>query len=152
MVALVGLGLLAGGATGTLASRETGTGQAEAAKVAHEIDATGKTEETITHSEAEATVVRSAPPARPSVKEPEIRIALAPLPDQDRPARRLARLAAAAHADNAAAPKTPSTASGDDAAWQRYAATTPVIDGPMIAIVIDDSGHDIARTKRLAAF
>ena len=151
-VALVGLALLAGGATGTLASRDTGSGQAEAAEVVHEIDATGKTEEVVTPGEAEATVVKSDPPSRPSVKKPAMRIALAPRPDQDRPARRLARLAAASHADNAAVPKAPSTASGDTAAWQRYAATTPVVDGPMIAIVIDDSGHDIARTKRLAAF
>jgi uncharacterized protein len=152
VVALVGLGLLAGGATGTLASRETGAGQAEAAEVAHEMDASDETEEVVTPSAPHATATKSEPAARPRVKEPEMRIALAPLPDQDRPARRLARLVAASQSDNVAPPKPPSTTSGGDAAWQRNAAATPIIDGPMIAIVIDDSGHDIARTKRFAAF
>ena len=151
VVALIGLGLLAGGATGTLASRETGTGQAEASEVAHEMDASDKTEEVVTPSAPQATATKSEPAAHP-VKEMEMRIALAPLPDQDRPARRLARLVAASQSDSVAAPKPTVTTSGGDAAWQRNAARAPVIDGPMIAIVIDDSGHDIARTKRLAAF
>lgn len=152
VIALVGLGLLAGGSTGTFASRETGARQAEASEVTSEMDTSSKTEEIFSQSEVQATVATSEPAVPQSTKVTKMEVALAPRPDQDRPARSLARLTAASQADNAAAPNALSLYTGDDAAWQRYAATPPVIDGPMIAIVIDDSGHNIARTKRLSAF
>jgi len=152
VMALLGLGLLAGGATSTFASRETGARQAEASEIPSEMDTPGKTEGVVSQSEAQATVATFEPAAPQSAKEPKMEVALAPRPDRDRPARRLARLTAASQADNAATPKAFSVTTSYDAAWQRYAATPPVIDGPMIAIVIDDSGHNIARTQRLSAF
>lgn len=152
VIALVGLGLLAGGGAGTFASRETGARQAEASKISSEMNTSSKTEGVVSQSEVQATVATSEPVVPKSAKESKMEVALAPRPDRDRPARRLARLTAASQADNWATPKPLSVYTGDDAAWQRYAAPPPVIDGPMIAIVIDDSGHNIARTKQLSAF
>jgi polysaccharide deacetylase 2 family uncharacterized protein YibQ len=136
----------------TFVSRETGARQAESSEISSEMDTSGKTEGVVWQSEAQATIATSEPAAPQSAKEPKMVVALAPRPDRDRRARRPARLTAASQADNAAAPKALPVTAGDDAAWLRYAATPPVIDGPMIAIVIDDSGHNIARTKRLSAF
>ena len=152
VIALVGLGLLVGGATGTFASGETGDPHAEASEILSKMDTSGRTDGVVSQSEAQATVATSKLGALESAIKPKIMATLEPRPDRDRPARRLAGLTAASQGDNPAAPKALPGNTGDDAAWQRYAATPPVIDGPMIAIVIDDSGHNIARTKRLSAF
>ena len=150
VVALVGLGLLAGGATGTLASRETDAGQAAAADPAPEPTAAESTDRP---EPQVATLSEPTPPPPPATATTETTIALAPRPDLERPAR---RLAASVTAPTTGQPSAATNADGErsshDDAWQRHAAKSPVIDGPMIAIVIDDTGHDMARTKRLAAF
>jgi uncharacterized protein len=163
LIALVGLGLLVGGAVGTLAGRDTETVQA--ASVAPEAAPSKKADTAVhaapVHAENTPQPRAESPPrdnqAAPvplATSEPEPRIALAPVPDRDRPARRLADVLStvpSAHSPGASS-HSADNAEGGDVAWQRFAATAPVIDGPMIAIVIDDSGHDIARTRRLAAF
>ncbi|NQV80452.1 MAG: divergent polysaccharide deacetylase family protein [Alphaproteobacteria bacterium] len=156
VVALVGLGLLAGGATGALGSRDSESAPAATAEqtvpTVHENTATAAPRE----HQGEASSQIAAPPLPLATSEPEPRIALAPVPDRDRPSRRLAELSLAPPPARAARIEARDHAASDqgneDAAWRRFAAAAPMIDGPMIAIVIDDSGHDIARTQRIAAF
>lgn len=154
VIALVGLGLLVGGTTGTLASRETGTEQADAANLSAKPEPTvekaaGKDDTPAPQSHA--PTAKAATPSPTTTAPPATRIALAPRPDRDRPARRLAELVKATP-PNGKATSNHVTAENTGAAWQRFAATSPVANGLMIAIVIDDAGHDIARTKRLAGF
>jgi len=158
-VVLIGLGLFVGGAIGTWASNETETGAAAAA-----------TPEVVApEAPAPETPVAAAPevpaPAAPeplrvpkplTTSEPEPGIQLAPRPDRDRRERRLAlnRPAVTPPAPPRAAHNAANVEAhdGQEPAWQRFAAHTPTATGPMIAIVIDDSGHDPAKTQRLADF
>lgn len=162
-IALGGLGLLIGGAAGTMAGRESDANQAAAAAPeapeapkpkAHEPVATAAPTDATPHASPDSPQRPArAAPAPLATSEPEPRIALAPVPDRDRPSRRLADVLS-----TKPAPPRPATDAGshgpdgEDVAWRRFAAAAPVIEGPMIAIVVDDSGHDIARTRRLAAF
>ena len=98
LIALVGLGLLVGWAVGTLAGRDTETVQA--ASVAPEAAPSKKADTAVhaapVHAENTPQPRAESPPrdnqAAPvplATSEPEPRIALAPVPDRDRPARRL---------------------------------------------------------------
>ncbi len=150
VIALAGGGLLVGGATGTLASRETDAGQAEAAETVKKTAPLPAQDETA--AAPRAAVAESKKPTPDATPKPTMRIALAPRPDRERPARRLAELVTPQPKQDRAPAGHAGVATDSNTAWQRFAAKAPVIDGPMIAIVIDDSGHDVADTKRLAAF
>lgn len=164
-VALAGAGLLVAGAMGSWGSRGTEAAAATAPDVA-DAETASETHgqpraEAAAHGTAATEAKPTAAPAAPmrtSEPEPGTGLHLAPRPDMERPSRRFA-LAPHETVPSRAAPApqrqvaaTTTHDSGPEAAWQRFAAATPVVDGPMIAIVIDDSGHDPARTKRLAAF
>ena len=151
VIALVGAGLLAGGATGTLVSSEAGTGQAEAAATVVDAAPVQAAQEPAS-PQPETAFEAPKKPMPTATTKPSTRIALAPRPDRERPSRRLAELVTPHPTPDRAAAGHAAVETGSHAAWQRFAAKPPIIDGPMIAIVIDDSGHDIADTKRLAAF
>ena len=152
IIALLGLGLLVGGGTGTFAGRETDNYPAEDSEVSSRLDTSGKAVRVLLESQATTTVATPEPAAPRSARQTEVVIGLAPRPDRDRPARRLARVAAVPQALIRAEQKAILATNDADAAWHRYAATSSLTDGPMIAIVIDDSGHNVARTERLSAF
>ncbi len=158
VVALVGVGLLVAGTTGTLASRDTDSAQAVSVEQAA-VEQTASAAPRERQSAGASPVTPTPIPVPLATSEPEPRIALAPVPDRDRPSRRLAELAlvpSAAPPARAARieprDQAPSDQGNENAAWRRFAAAAPIIKGPMIAIVIDDSGHDIARTQRIAGF
>jgi polysaccharide deacetylase 2 family uncharacterized protein YibQ len=172
-VALLGAGLLVAGSMASWGSRGTEAVAATAPQATETATAdkphkpSGADLQTHDAAPAEAThtahdgeaAKTAKPPMRTSEPEPAMGLRLSPRPDIERPARRLAlapnETAAAtvppAPRHQAAAPARHDEV-GSDAAWQRFAAHAPAVDGPMIAIVIDDSGHDPARTKRTAAF
>ncbi len=160
-VVLIGLGLFIGGAVGTWATNSSDAGQAAAAPQAvaePEAPAAAKPEAPQTDAPTAAASPEPLRVPKPfPASEPEPGIQLAPRPDMDRPARRLALqqphatpdTAVSAHAGGA---QRAAVDAAPDAAWVRHAAHAPATEGPMIAIVIDDSGHDPAKTQRLASF
>ncbi len=138
VIALAGGGLFVGGATGTLASRETGAGQAEAAETVKKTAPLPAQDENA--AAPRAAVAESKKPTPDATPKPTMRIALAPRPDRERPARRLAELVTPQPKQDRAPAGHAGVATDSNTAWQRFAAKAPVIDGPMIAIVIDDLG------------
>lgn len=161
-IAVLGGGLLVGGTVGSVASRDSSGAAADTTPLqatqdavrtkdgagANQHAAAGPVPETLAPAAAPPEPLRIPEQLTTSEPEPAPRLRLAPQPDIERRARRMAALKPAPNAAKSVAPPP----LDPDAAWQRFAAASVPADGPIIAIVIDDSGHHRAKTARLAAF